>query len=421
MARKPNERPVAGPPPAAPIEETVIAQLVGARTSMAEVEDLFRQMKKQILERMLRGELTHHLGYGPDEPKPPTQSNHRNGTSPKTVLTEDGAVELAIPRDRAGTFVPALIPKHQRRLPRFDENVLALYARGLTVRDIQAHLEELYQIEISPDVISAVTDEVLGTVREWQERPLDACYPVVILDALRVKIRDEGVVQNKAVYVALGIRTSGQKEILGLWVAQTEGAAFWHRVLAELQTRGVADLLIALVDGLTGFADAIHAVFPATQVHQCVVHLVRRSLTYVSWKDRKAVAAGLRPIYRAPSLTAAAQALADFRASPWGEKYPNIAPIWERAWEYVTPLFQFPLPIRRLLSTTNAVESVHMQLRKIIKTRGHFPTDDAALKLLFLAVRNLSKKWDRNMSREWLAALPHLSLLFDGRFTPIRD
>jgi transposase-like protein len=416
-----TERPSIEEPAVGPIDETVIAQLVGARTSMAEADALFRQMKKQILERMLRGELTHHLGYGPDEPKPPTQPNCRNGSSPKTVLTEEGAVELAIPRDRSGTFEPALIPKHQRRLPRFDENVLSLYARGISVRDIQAHLEELYQIDISPDVISAVTDEVLTAVREWQERPLDACYPVVILDALRVKIRDEGVVQNKAVYVALGIRPSGQKEILGLWLAQTEGAAFWHRVLAELQTRGVADILIALVDGLTGFADAIHAVFPGTQVHQCVVHLMRQSLTYVSWKDRKAVAAALRPIYRAPSLSAAEQALADFHAGPWAERYPNIVPIWQRAWTYVVPLFQFPLPIRRLLSTTNAVESVHMQLRKIIKTRGHFPTDEAALKLLFLAVRNLSQKWTRQASREWLAALPHLSLLFEDRFRPIED
>lgn len=417
--RKQDGSPAQSPGPA--IDEAVIAQLVGDRTSMAEVDDLFRQMKKQILERMLRGELTHHLGYGPEAPKPPTQPNHRNGTSSKTVLTEDGRLELAIPRDRAGTFEPTIVPKHQRRLPRFDENVLSLYARGLTVREIQGHLEELYHVALSPDVISTVTDEVLTAVREWQERPLDACYPVVVLDALRVKIRDEGVVRNKAVYVALGIRPSGQKEVLGLWIEQTEGAAFWHRVLAELQTRGVEDILIALVDGLTGFADAIHAVFPSTQVHQCVVHLVRRSLTYVSWTDRKAVAAALRPIYRAPSERAAEEALAAFHASPWGEKYPNIVPIWQRAWVYVLPLFQFPLPVRRLLSTTNAVESVHMQLRKIIKTRGHFPTDEAAFKLLFLALRNLSKKWNRNVSREWLAALPHLSLLFDGRFTPTRD
>lgn len=416
-ARKPKPT----PPRVPPIDEGLVEQLVGERTTMDEVEDLFRQMKKQIMERILRGELTHHLGYRPGEPKPEGQGNHRNGATPKTVLTDDGPVSLAIPRDRTGTFEPLLIPKHERRLPRFDQNVVSLYARGLTTREIQGHLEELYQVAISPDVISTVTDEVLEEVREWQQRPLEPCYPVVVLDALRVKVRDEGVVRTKAVYVALGVRTSGQKEVLGLWIEQTEGAAFWHRVLTELTNRGVQDILIALVDGLTGFPDAIERVFPRTQVHQCVVHLVRRSLTYVSWKDRKQVAALLKPIYRAPTLAAAEDALAAFGASPWGEKYPNIVPIWQRAWAYVTPLFQFPLSVRRLLSTTNAVESVHMQLRKIIKTRGHFPTDDAALKLLYLALRNISKKWQRNVSREWLAALPHLTLLFGDRFTPIRD
>jgi transposase-like protein len=408
-------------PPTPPIDDTVIDQLAGDATTMAEVEAIFRQMKKQVMERILRGELSHHLGYQPGDEKPAGQTNHRNGATPKTVLTEDGPVSLAIPRDRAGSFEPILIPKHARRLPRFDDNVLSLYARGMTVREIQAHLEELYQIDISPDVISTVTDEVLGAVREWQERPLDAVYPVVVLDALRVKIRDEGVVRNKAVYVALGIRSSGLKEVLGLWIEQAEGAAFWHRVLTELSNRGVQDILIALVDGLAGFPEAIHTVFPQTQIHQCVVHLVRQSLTYVSWKDRKQVAAALRPIYRAASLTAADEALAAFGAGPGGEKYPNIVPIWQRAWAYVVPLFQFPLPVRRLLSTTNAVESVHMQLRKIIKTRGHFPTDEAALKRLFLALRNISTKWQRNVSREWTVALPHLMLLFDGRFTPVRD
>src|SRR6185437_4721853 len=418
MARTRKQDPLPTPPR---IDETVIEQVAGDATTMAEVEAIFGQMKQQVMERILRGELSHHLGYKPGEAKPAGQSNHRNGATPKTVLTEDGPVSLAIPRDRAGSFEPLLIPKHARRLPRFDDNVLSLYARGMTVREIQGHLEELYQVEISPDVISTVTDEVLGAVREWQERPLEAVYPVVVLDALRVKIRDEGVVRNKAVYVALGIRSSGLKEVLGLWIEQAEGAAFWHRVLTELSNRGVQDILIALVDGLAGFPAAIHTVFPQTQIHQCVVHLVRQSLTYVSWTDRKAVAAALRPIYRAASLTAAEDALAAFGASPWGEKYPNIVPIWQRAWEYVVPLFQFPLPVRRLLSTTNAVESVHMKLRKIIKTRGHFPTDDAALKLLFLALRNISVKWHRNVAGEWRAALPHLMLLFDGRFTPVQE
>lgn len=377
-------------------------------------------MKKVLMERILAGELTHHLGYAAGEAKPPAQGNHRNGSTPKTVLTEDGRLALAIPRDRAGTFAPQLVPKHARRLSRSDQNVLSLYALGLTARKIQGHLKELYQVAVSPEVISTITDEVLAEVSAWQQRPLDACYPVVIFDAMRVKIRDEGVVRNKAVYVALGIRATGHKEVLGLWLEQTEGAAFWHRVLTELANRGVADILIALVDGLAGFPEAITALFPQTQIQQCVVHLVRRSLTFVSWKDRKAVAATLRRIYRAATLEAAEQALRDFEASPWAEKYPTIAPLWHRSWSYVTPVFQYPFAVRRLLSTTNAIESLNMQLRKIIKTRGHFPTDESALKLLYLALRNISKKW-RNVSREWHAAVPHFVVLFGDRFIPSVD
>jgi transposase-like protein len=394
--------------------------LIGERTTIAEVDELFRAMKKALMEKILAGELTHHLGYGSGEAKPDGQRNHRNGSTKKTVLTEDGAIPLAIPRDRAGTFEPQLIPKHARRLPKFDQNVISLYARGMTVREIQAHLEELYQVAIAPDVISTVTDAVLEEVTAWQQRALDACYPVVFFDALRVKVRDEGAVRNKAVYVALGIRATGQKEVLGLWIEQTEGAAFWHRVLTELAGRGVEDILIALVDGLAGFPAAIEAVFPQTEVHQCVVHLLRASLTYVSWTDRKAVADALKPIYRAPTREAAEQCVRVFKESAWGAKYPTIAPIWERAWPQVAPIFQYPLAVRRLLSTTNAVESLHMQLRKIIKTRGHFPTDEAAMKLLFLALRNISKKW-QHASREWRAALPHFVVLFGERFTPLTD
>lgn len=269
---------------------------------------------------------------------------------------------------------------------------------------------------IAPDVISTVTDEVLAEVTAWQQRPLDRCYPVVILDALRVKVRDEGVVRTKAVYLALGITASGSKDVLGLWIEQTEGAKFWQRVLSELRTRGVEDILIALIDGLPGFPEAIAVSFPQTQVHTCVGHLVRRSLAYVSYKDRKPIASALRAVYRAETIPAAQAALAAFVASPAGQRYPMIAPIWERAWDYLTPAFTYPPAVRRILTTTNALESLHMQLRKIIKTRGHFPTDEAALKRLYLALRNIKKRWQA--APEWQAALRHFALLFPDRFIP---
>ncbi len=402
------------PPPV--FDAAALDALIGDRRTIGEVEDLFRQMKKTLMERMLSGELTHHLGYAPGEAKPANQPNHRNGTTPKTVLTDDGAIPLAIPRDREGTFEPQLIPKNARRLPRFDQSVLSLYARGMTVREIQAHLEALYQIDVAPSLISAVTDEVLAEVTAWQQRPLEACYAVVFFDCLRVKIRDEGTVRSKAVYVALGVTRGGAKEVLGLWIEQTEGAKFWHRVMTELQTRGVHDILIALIDGLTGFPEAISAVFPQTQIHSCVVHLVRRSLAFVGWQDRKRVAGALRAIYRAETVAAAEAALAAFAASADGARYPLIAPIWERAWAYVTPAFAYPPAVRRILSTTNAIESLHMQLRKIIKTRGHFPTDEAAMKLLYLAIQNVQARWAP--APEWRAALPHFVVLFGDRFVP---
>ena len=390
--------------------------LLGERRTPEEVDELFRQMKKALMERALAGELTHHLGYAPGEAKPADQPNHRNGTTPKTVLTDDGAIPLAIPRDRAGTFEPQLVPKNARRLPRFDQNVVSLYARGMSVRAIQEHLEELYQVEVTPSLISAVTDEVMAEVVAWQQRPLESCYVVVMFDCLRVKIRDEGVVQTKAVYVALGVTRTGSKEVLGLWIEQTEGARFWHRVLTELQGRGVADILIALIDGLTGFPEAITAVFPQAQIHTCVVHLVRRSLAYVGWRERKGVAEALRQIYRAETVPAAEAALAAFTASADGQRYPQIAPIWERAWPYVVAAFAYPPAVRRILSTTNAIENVHRQLRKIIKTRGHFPTDEAALKLLYLALRHIQTHWAT--AHKWTAALPHFAVLFGDRFVP---
>lgn len=398
------------------LPDAQIDALVAGATTAPEMEAIFGALKKRIIERMLAGELTHHLGYAPGADKPADQTNHRNGSTPKTVITESGELPLEIPRDRAGSFTPQLVPKGVRRLPKFDATVLSLYARGLTVREIQGYLEELYEIPIAPDVISTVTDEVMAEATAWQQRPLEAVYPVVILDAMRVKIRDEGVVRNKAVYLALGVDREGRKDVLGLWIEQTEGAAFWLRVMTELKSRGVEDILIALVDGLAGFPEAITTVFPQTQVHHCVVHLVRNSLSYVPWKDRKTVGAALRAIYRAPTEEAALAALTAFEGSPLGARYAVIATLWRRHWPHVRPVFAYPPEIRKLLYTTNAIESLHMQLRKIIKTRGHFPTDEAATKLLYLALRNILGKW-KTASKEWRVAMPHLAVLFGERFT----
>lgn len=421
MARSRKESPAASlsdpvsPPPLGWDAAQLDALLAGG-TSLEDVDAVVRQMKKALYERILSGELTHHLGYGRGDEKPAGVTNHRNGSSPKTVLSEDGPIPLAVPRDREGSFAPQLVPKNARRLPKFDAHVLSLYAHGLTLREMQEHLREFYQVDIAPECISAVTDEVLAEVTAWQQRPLEACYPVVIFDAMRVKIRDEGTVRNKAVYLALGITPSGAKDVLGLWIEQTEGAKFWLRVMTELRARGVGDILIALIDGLTGFPDAIHAVYPQAQIHTCVVHVVRRSLAFVSYKDRKRVAAKLRDIYRAPTVPAAEAALAAFAASPEGRQYPTIAPLWQRHWDYLTPAFAYPPDIRRVLTTTNAIESLHSQLRKIIKSRGHFPSDEAATKLLYLALRNIKKRW--HPAPAWSAALTHFALLFPDRFVP---
>jgi len=378
-----------------------------------QLDEVFRGLKKAMSERILRAELTQHLGYPEGGERPADASNARNGTTPKTVLTDAGALPLDVPRDRASTFAPQLVPKGVRRLPGFDQKVLSLYARGLTTRELQAHLEECYLVPVSPELISAVTAEVLQEVTAWQQRPLEPVYMAVAFDALRVKIRDEGLVQNKAVYLALGILPSGRKEILGFWIAQTEGAAFWQRVMSELQGRGVRDILIAMIDGLTGFPEAIHAVFPQTVIHQCVVHLVRQSLHYVPWKERKAVAAQLRAIYHAASEAAGRTALEAFAASPAGQRYPQIATLWHRHWERVAPALAYPLPVRRLLYTTNAIESVHMTLRKALKVRGHFPNDEAASKLIFLALRNAVLKL--GPAKEWRTVWQHLTLLFGDR------
>ncbi|KVW67279.1 transposase [Burkholderia ubonensis] len=406
-----------GPLPELPKE--LLDQLVKGPMTPAEVQDLMLAFNKALIERAMGAEMNLHLGYQPGQSKPPGQVNERNGASGKTVITDRGPVRVEVPRDRDGSFEPILIPKHERRFTGFDERIIAMYARGMSVREIQGFLAEHYGTEVSPDFISSVTDEVMAEALSWQSRPLETMYPVVFFDALRVKIRDDGVVSNKAVYLALGIQADGQRDVLGLWIEQTEGAKFWLKVFNELKTRGCQDILIAVVDGLKGLTEAIGAAYPRTAVQTCIVHLIRNSLEYAGWKDRKAVAQALRPIYAAASEGAARQALQDFADGPWGEKYPTIAQSWQRAWEHVTPFFVFPPEIRRVVYTTNAIESLNMQLRKIIKTRGHFPNDEAAIKLLWLALRNVLAKTVRS-AFDWKSAMNQFAILFGERFTQAR-
>lgn len=399
------------------IREEVLAELLAGYEKPEDLlgqGGILEQLTKALVERALGAELSHHLGYQKGESRQQKRENQRNGYSAKRVLTENGALAIEVPRDRAGTFEPQLIPKGERRLNGFDERIIALYARGMTVREIQAFVAEQYGVEVSPELISTVTDEVLEEVKEWQNRPLERLYPVVIFDALRVKIRDEGVVRNKAVYLALAMRRDGYKEVLGLWIEQTEGAKFWLRVMNELKNRGVEDILIAVVDGLKGFPEAITAVFAQTHVQTCIVHLLRNSLEFVSWKDYKSVLPALKEVYRAETVAVAEERLDAFAASEWGQKYPTIAPLWRRHWEQVIPFLAYPHEVRQVIYTTNALESLHMRLRKIIKNRGHFPSDEAATKLLYLALRNITKGWTMP-PRTWKVAMNQFAILFEER------
>src|SRR5438309_5524768 len=353
---------------------------------------LLKELTKRLLERAMAAEMTEHVGYEKHDAGGNNSGNSRNGKSAKTIKGSFGTMPLEVPRDRNGTFEPQIIEKHQTRFTGFDQNIISLYARGLSTREIQQHLEEIYHVEVSPALISSVTDEVIDEVKTWQNRQLDEVYPIMYLDAIQFKVRDGGHVRNKAIYLAIGVTVSGLKEVLGLWIAQTEGAKFWLQVVTELKNRGVTDIFIACVDGLKGFPEAIEAVFPQTQVQLCIVHLVRHSLNYVSWKQRRQVAADLRPIYTAPTAEEAERLLDEF-AAKWDATHPTISQVWRRNWERITPFFAFPNEIRKVIYTTNAVESLHMSLRKIIKTRGSFPNEEAAIRLLYLALRNHSKKW----------------------------
>jgi transposase-like protein len=400
----------------APVPDEILDHFAPDRPmTAAEIDAAGRRLKKALMERMLAGELSYHLGYPPGGTKPDDTTNHRNGTSEKRVLTDDGPMAVEIPRDRDGTFEPQLIPKHARRLAGFDDKVLALYARGLTVREIQKFLEEIYAIEVSPDLISEVTDAVVGEVTAWQGRPLEPMYPVVFFDALRVKIRDEAVVRSKAVYLALAVLPDGTRDILGIWIEQTEGAKFWLKVFNDLKTRGCHDILVAVTDGLKGMAEALAVVYPATTLQTCLVHLIRNSLELCGWKDRKALAAALRVIYTSPTAEAAGAALDAFAAGPWGQRFPTIVKAWRHAWLHVIPLFAFPPEVRRVIYTTNALESVHARVRKIIKTRGHFPTDEAAAKLIWLALRNITAEWSK-AAPHWKAAMNQFAILYEDRF-----
>jgi putative transposase len=397
--------------PTSDFPQELLEKLIPGPMDAAGVEAVFQRLKKAVIERALGAELGMHLA----DPEG-GRGNHRNGRSGKTVLTDEGALRIDVPRDRAGSFEPQLIPKHERRFPGFDDKIVSMYARGMTVREIQAHLAQMYSVEVSPDLISRVTDEVMAEVKAWQARPLEAMYPVVFFDALRVKIREDGVVRNKAVYLALGVLADGTRDILGLWIENTEGAKFWMKVFNDLKTRGVGDILIGVADGLKGFPEALEAVFPATTLQTCIVHLIRNSLSYASWKERKALAAAIKPIYTASSAEAAEAALGAFEAGSWGERFPTVAASWRRAWSHVVPFFAFPPDVRRVIYTTNAIESINARLRKIIKTRGHFPNDEAATKLIWLALRNITAEWSR-AAKEWKSAMNQFAIIYEDRFT----
>ena len=407
--------------PRPPIDPELVDRLMADAGEEAELlgpDGLLSGLTKAVMERALKAELTADLGYEAGDPAGHGSGNSRNGAYPKTVLTELGAVDLAIPRDRNGRFEPRLVPKGTSRLAGFNERVISMYARGMTVRDIRAHIAEMYQVEISPDLISTITDAVLDELREWQMRPLDSVYPAIYLDAIVCKVRHDGAVRNKAAHIAIGVDAEGRKHVLGIWLETAEGAKFWLRVITELRNRGVEDVIFVCCDGLKGLPEAIEAVWPQASVQTCVVHLIRASLRFCSYKDRKAVIRDLKPIYKAVNVDEATLMFEAFEQT-WGTKYPGIVRVWRDAWERFIPFLDYPPEIRTVIYTTNAIESLNYQLRKVTKTRGHFPTDEALLKLLYLAIRNLGRS-DRfgdtsNASWNWRAALNQFEIFFPGR------
>ena len=374
---------------------------------------LLKQLTKAVLERAMQAELTHHLGYDKHDPKGNNSGNSRNGKSKKTLKGDFGNLPLEVPRDRNATFEPQIVPKGQTRFEGFDDKILSLYARGMTTRQIKQHLEEIYQVEISPSLISSVTDAITDEVKAWQSRPLDSVYPILYLDALVVKVRESSHIQNKAIHLIVGINTAGRKEVLGLWVTHNEGAKFWLQVLTDLKNRGVKDIFIACVDGLTGFPEAIETAFPKTEVQLCIVHQVRNSLKYVSWKWRKEVAEDLKLIYTAATVEEAELQLEAF-ARKWDEQLPTISRSWRQNWERLIPFLSYPQEIRRVIYTTNVIESVNSSLRKVLKNRGSFPNEDAVVKLIYLALRNISEKWNLPI-RDWALAMNRFAIMFDGR------
>jgi putative transposase len=398
------------------IPDDLLDQLLEHAESTADLagpNGLLRQLTGRLVERALQTELTEHLGYEKNEAR--TGENARNGGTPKTLRTEAGDVQVQIPRDRDGSFEPQLVKKHQRRMESFDDRILALYGRGMTVREIQGFFKDAYDADVSPTLISTVTDQVLVDVEEWRQRRLDPLYPIVYLDGLVVKVKVEGTVQKRTVYIALGVNMEGRKEVLGLWMSGTEGAKFWLHVITELKNRGIEDMLIVCCDGLKGFPEAIEAVFPLAIVQTCIVHMIRNSLRLVAWGNRRAVAKDLKPVYRAATVEEATRALEAFDEA-WGKSYPSITRSWRDNWERLSPFFAFPDDIRRAIYTTNAIEALNRQLRKALKPKGHFPSEESVMKVLFLALRNAATKWTMPIQR-WDLALQQFAIHFEGRIT----